>query len=87
MTVIVALSTSFDRFILWVELVVIVLFGAYWGVQTRELWDLSEATAAAYAAPSRVGLPATSEPSHDEPSSGDMLEHDVEGREAHTVAE
>ena len=87
-TVIVALSTSFDRFILWVELVVIVLFGAYWGVQTRELWDLSErATAAAYAAPSRVGLPATSERSYDEPSSGDVLEHDVEGREAHTVAE
>jgi hypothetical protein len=87
-TVLVALSTSFDRFILWAELAIIVLFGAYWGVQTRELWGLGErATAVAYAAPSRVGPGATSECSLDEPSSGDPLKNDVEGRKAHIVAE
>jgi hypothetical protein len=87
-SVIVALSTSFDRFILWVELAVIVLFGAYSGVQTRELWNLSERAApVAPAAPFRAGLPATGECSHDEPSSGEVLEHDLEGRMAHTVAE
>ena len=35
---------GFDHVVLVGEVVIIVLFGTYWGVQTKELWDLREST-------------------------------------------
>lgn len=51
--VLLAWLTSFDHLILWVELLVIALFCVYWGVQTRELWDIKETSVAAPAAEGR----------------------------------
>ncbi|KRB44122.1 hypothetical protein [Terrabacter sp. Root181] len=46
-TVLAALTVSgFDHLILIAEVIIIVLFGAYWGVQTKELWDLRDAEGA-----------------------------------------
>ncbi|WP_435986419.1 hypothetical protein [Terrabacter sp. LjRoot27] len=43
-TVLTALTVSgFDHLVLIAEVIIIVLFAAYWGVQTKELWDLREA--------------------------------------------
>ena len=43
-TVLTALTVSgFDHLILIAEVIIIVLFGTYWGVQTKELWDLRDA--------------------------------------------
>jgi hypothetical protein len=40
-TVLTALTLSgFDHLVLIAEVIIIVLFAAYWGVQTKELWDL-----------------------------------------------
>ena len=45
-TVTAALTlTGFDRLILVAEVIIIVLFCTYWGVQTKELWDLGEVSA------------------------------------------
>ncbi|MFM6850093.1 MAG: hypothetical protein ACKOVB_13430 [Terrabacter sp.] len=42
-TVIAALTvTGFAHLLLVAEVIVIVLFATYWGVQTKELWDLGE---------------------------------------------
>ena len=86
----VAWLTNFDHLILWVELAVIVLFGIYWGVQTRELWNLREPTIAAVA----VANPGTAQSASDErspdapdnPLTHPVLEAEVEGRKVHTVA-
>src|SRR6478736_4754821 len=46
-TVLTALTVrGFDHLILIAEVIIIVLFAAYWGVQTKELWDLREADGA-----------------------------------------
>ncbi|KRC85357.1 hypothetical protein ASE25_20250 [Terrabacter sp. Root85] len=46
-TVLAALTVrGFDHLILIAEVIIIVLFAAYWGVQTKELWDLREADGA-----------------------------------------
>ena len=46
-TVLTALAVSgFDHLILIAEVIIIVLFAAYWGVQTKELWDLRDADGA-----------------------------------------
>ena len=43
-TVLTAVTvTGFDHLILIAEVIIIVLFGAYWAVQTKELWDLRDA--------------------------------------------
>jgi hypothetical protein len=40
-TVLTALTVKgFDHLVLIAEVIIIVLFAAYWGVQTKELWDL-----------------------------------------------
>ena len=45
-TVVAALTvTGFAHLVLVAEVIVIVLFATYWGVQTKELWDLGEASA------------------------------------------
>jgi hypothetical protein len=45
-TVVAALTvTGFGHLVLVAEVIVIVLFATYWGVQTKELWDLGEASA------------------------------------------
>ena len=81
--------TSFDHLILWVEFIVIVLFGAYWAVQTRELWNLRRRSPPLRRPGVRPEESATtnahSTAKHHSP--GQVLDHDVEGREAHTVAE
>ena len=35
--------TGFDHLVLVPEVIVIVLFATYWGVQTKELWALRDA--------------------------------------------
>jgi hypothetical protein len=46
-TVLAAVTVSgFDHLILIAEVIIIVLFAAYWGVQTKELWDLRDAEGA-----------------------------------------
>ena len=46
-TVLTALTVNgFDHLVLIAEVIIIVLFAAYWGVQTKELWDLREADGA-----------------------------------------
>ena len=46
-TVLAALTVrGFDHLILIAEVIIIVLFAAYWGVQTKELWDLRDADGA-----------------------------------------
>ncbi|KRF39450.1 hypothetical protein [Terrabacter sp. Soil810] len=46
-TVLAALTVSgFDHLILIAEVIIIVLFATYWGVQTKELWDLRDAEGA-----------------------------------------
>ena len=46
-TVLTALTSSgFDHLVLIAEAIIIVLFCAYWGVQTKELWDLRDDTEA-----------------------------------------
>ena len=43
LTVVLALTVSgWDHVILVAEVIIIVLFGTYWGVQTKELWDLRD---------------------------------------------
>jgi hypothetical protein len=90
-TLLAAWMTSFDHLILWVELTVIVLFGAYWGVQTHELWNLRESAITAAVVPDLgpeelathqrpLGEPSSTPRSH-------VLDYDVEGRKAQTVAE
>ena len=37
--------TGFAHLVLVAEVIVIVLFATYWGVQTKELWDLGEVSA------------------------------------------
>lgn len=45
-TVVAALTvTGFAHLVLVAEVIVIVLFATYWGVQTKELWDLGEVSA------------------------------------------
>jgi hypothetical protein len=56
--VLVAVLTNFDHLTLWIELAVIALFGVYWAVQTRELWNLTESTTIA----SIAGQPRPAEP-------------------------
>ena len=47
MTVLTALTLSgFDHLVLIAEAIIIVLFCTYWGVQTKELWDLRDGTEA-----------------------------------------
>ncbi len=42
-TVLTSLAVAgFDHLVLIAEVIVIVLFGTYWGVQTKELWDLRD---------------------------------------------
>jgi hypothetical protein len=42
-TVLTALTVrGFDHLVLIAEVIIIVLFAAYWGVQTEELWDLRD---------------------------------------------
>ena len=42
--VVTALAVAgFDHLVLIAEVIIIVLFGTYWGVQTKELWDLRDA--------------------------------------------
>lgn len=42
-TVLTSLTVKgFDHLVLIAEVIVIVLFGTYWGVQTKELWDLRD---------------------------------------------
>ncbi|WP_020144576.1 hypothetical protein [Terracoccus sp. 273MFTsu3.1] len=46
-TVLTAVTVrGFDHLILIAEVIIIVLFAAYWGVQTKELWDLRDADGA-----------------------------------------
>jgi hypothetical protein len=46
-TVLTAVTVrGFDHLILIAEVIIIVLFAAYWGVQTKELWDLRESDGA-----------------------------------------
>ncbi|MEO7447087.1 MAG: hypothetical protein ABI336_02335 [Humibacillus sp.] len=57
------LITGFDLTVLLAEVAVLVLFGAYWVVQTVELWGLGDAAhpeARDLRTPLRRGLPATS---------------------------
>jgi uncharacterized membrane protein YidH (DUF202 family) len=45
-TVVAALTvTGFAHLVLVAEVIVILLFATYWGVQTKELWDLGELSA------------------------------------------
>jgi hypothetical protein len=86
----VAWLTNFDHLILWVELAVIVLFGVYWSVQTRELWNLREPTIAVVVANPGTARSANDERAPDAPDSplpNAVLEAEVEGRKVHTVAE
>jgi len=87
----VALLTNFDHLILWVELVVIVLFGAYWCVQTRELWNLRDSAAtSSVSQDSKSTVPTTPTPPAEELESvppGFGFDRDAEGREGQTVAE
>ena len=42
-TVLTALTVSgFGHLVLIAEVIIIVLFATYWGVQTKELWDLRD---------------------------------------------
>ena len=99
---VVAALTNFDHLTLWVELAVIVLFGAYWGVQTRELWNLTEpmTTIASVAAEPRRARPDAEAPTTAEddgpvqqspapatPSAPAPDAAAVEGRVADTVAQ
>ena len=87
----VAVFAAGDYLILVIELIVIVLFCAYWGVQTRELWNLREAaTTAATVREVPPEQPVTTQRSLVEQGStrpGHVLDHDVEGRKTQTVAE
>ncbi|PKW25376.1 hypothetical protein [Phycicoccus duodecadis] len=53
-TVVVSLATGSSEVVLWVEVVLIVLFAAFWLVQTAELWDRGLRRRAAARAPGRT---------------------------------